>query len=153
MLFISLFVGDKEVFQEGLICSSKFTVDFLATAFCYRMCVVTYIYYLVWMALSTGFPSACVYYQNTSKRGFQVVTGLPGFLGHAYDGFQHRKKKKNGLTTCHLETYTASWTEEEMWIWSEEDKNVLGCKWRSAEFDQVLRHAFWFGKKKIKYQH
>lgn len=29
--------------------------------------------------------------------------------------------------------------------------NLLGCiisKWHSAELEQVLRHAFWFGKKK-----
>lgn len=91
---------------------------FLATAFCYKMCVVTYIYYLVWMTLSTGFRSACVYYQNTSKRGFQVVTGLPGFLGSAYDmtvsNTEKKKKKMNGITTCRLEMYKASWTEEGM---------------------------------------
>lgn len=90
---------------------------FLATAFCYKMCVITYIYYLVWTTLSTGFRSACVYYQNTSKRGFQVVTGLPGFLGSAYDmtvSNTEKKKKKNGITTCRLEMYKASWTEEGM---------------------------------------
>lgn len=154
----ALFVGDKEVCQLGgmdlqLRCYSML----FGNSFCYRMCVVIYVYYLVSMMLATGFPSEYLQCQNTSKRDFQVVTVLPGFLGHAYD-MMVSNTDKNEWSSYMLfgDVYSKlDWLLERKCEFVVKQINLLGCiisKWHSAELQQVLRYAFWFGKKK-KYQH
>lgn len=107
--FFVTFAGVKEVCQERLICNTEVSAGFLATPLCYRMCVIICLLPFLdgtfnWLPLSNVFNA------RTLLKETQVVTGLPGSLGHTYDVTVSNTAKNECSNYLLSEMFTASQT-------------------------------------------
>lgn len=122
-LFVT-FARVKEVCQERLIYNSEVSTGFLATALCYRMCVVICLLPCLddnfsWLPLSMSLMP-----KHFWKR-LSDCDRLAWFLGHAYGMMVSNTAKNECSNYLVFEMFTLSWTgcrRGNLWIWIEPEK-------------------------------